>query len=93
MIIFDRNVSRLAMRTTHRSTLSDETKNLEKSHVGGQLMTQTFQLKLIFFSKTEGSRIPKNFYEMIFDPSEFNEPIFGTFREPLISEVIRAFLN
>ena len=25
---------------------------------------------------------------MIFDPSEFNEPIFGTFRGPLKSEVL-----
>ena len=43
-------------------------KNLEKSHVGGQVMTRRFQLSLNFFSETEGSRIPKIFLRNNFRP-------------------------
>ena len=88
MIIFDRNVSRLAIRTAHRSTLSDETKKSGKKSRGRTAYDPPFSTLINFFSKTECSRIPNFFYEMIYDPSESNEHIFGTFRGPLISEVL-----
>ena len=50
-------------------------KNLEKNHMGGQITPRRVQLYLIF-SRTECSRIPKKFYELIFDTSESDEPIF-----------------
>ena len=55
-------------------------KNLEKSHVGGRVTPRRVQLYLTFF-RVEPNVLEsqKFFYEIIFDPSESDEPIFEKF--------------
>ena len=74
MIIFHPNNSRLAMPPAHRSTLSDEPKKSGKKSRGRPNV-----LNFLYFCPAKPKVLK---FQKIF------EPIFETFRGPLISEVL-----
>ena len=73
----------MAIQTAHRPTLSDETKKSGKKSRERTAYDPPFSTLINFFQQNR--MFQKIFYEMNFDPSESDEPIFGG---PAISEVV-----
>ena len=80
MIIFHPNLSRLAMQPSYRSPLSDDTKKSVKKSRGRTCYAPPCSTLFNFF-RVEPNVLEsqKFFYEIIFDPSESDEPIFEKF--------------
>ena len=80
MIIFHPNLSRLAMQPSFRSPLSDDTKKSGKKSRGRTCYAPPCSTLFNFF-RVEPNVLEsqKFFYEIIFDPSESDEPIFEKF--------------